>query len=59
MPGGSGGGTEAPEMLRKARRNREGARDETEAETETETEGESDSQPVGYATLAANGQTIN
>lgn len=57
MPGGSGGGTEAPEMLRKARRNREGARDETEAETETE--GESDSQPVGYATLAANGQTIN
>lgn len=44
-------------MLRKARRNREGARDETEAETETE--GESDSQPVGYATLAANGQTIN
>lgn len=46
-------------MLRKARRNREGARDETEAETETETEGESDSQPVGYATLAANGQTIN
>lgn len=57
MPGGSGGGTEAPEMLRKARRNGEGARDETEAETETE--GESDSQPVGYATLAANGQTIN
>lgn len=44
-------------MLRKARRNREGARDETEAETETE--GESDSQPVGYATLAPNGQTIN
>lgn len=42
-------------MLRKARRNGEGARNETE----TETEGELDSQPVGYATLVANGQTIN